>query len=322
MKFSKLVAIFVLSVVLLTAAFISIFSVTGNKPDSSGSAVESTSQPEESSSVTENSSSSDSETSSAEAEQSSHTEDSSDKSFSETEKTVLGEVSAKDTSILSTAPVTWGPGVSFNDANQPTACVSLQEQYGNLGAVFLHNDNKIYLTFDLGYESGFTNDILDTLKANNVKATFFLTGSYARNQEEIVQRIIGEGHTVGNHSNTHPDMTAVSDDMATEEIMQVHNVIKEKYGYESYLFRFPTGAFSEKTLAIAAQNGYHSVFWSFAYNDWDNANQPDVEEALQKVTDRLHPGAVYLFHPMETNSKILNDFITNIKAAGYEIGVM
>jgi len=237
-------------------------------------------------------------------------------------KIVLGDIAHKEISALDSSTVTWGPGVSFNDENQPTACVSLQEKYGDLGAVFLHDDQRIYLTFDLGYESGFTNDILDVLKEKGVKATFFVTGSYARNQEEIMKRIVSEGHTVGNHSNTHPDMTTIADEEAAKEITAVHYVVKEKYGYETYLFRFPTGYFSEKTLAIAAENGHHSVFWSFAYNDWDNANQPDVTEALQKTTDRLHPGAVYLFHPMETNSKILADFIDAAEKAGYEIGIM
>ena len=237
-------------------------------------------------------------------------------------KIVLGDIAHEDMDTLSADAVTWGPGVNFNDKNQPNACVNLQEKYGDLGAVFLHDDDRIYLTFDLGYESGFTNDILDALAKNNVKATFFLTGSYAKNQEEIVKRIISEGHTVGNHSNTHPDMTTITAEEAAAEITAVSDVIKEKYGYESYLFRFPAGTFSEKTLAIAAKNGHHSVFWSFAYNDWDNANQPDKTEALQKLTDRLHPGAVYLLHPMETNSLILTDFIKAAKDAGYEIGIM
>ena len=237
-------------------------------------------------------------------------------------KIVLGDIAHKDIESLTADAVTWGPGVGFNDKNQPNACVNLQEKYGDLGAVFLHDDDRIYLTFDLGYESGFTNDILDALAENNVKATFFLTGSYARNQEEIVKRIISEGHTVGNHSNTHPDMTTITAEDAAAEITAVSDVIKEKYGYESYLFRFPAGTFSEKTLAISAEKGHHSVFWSFAYNDWDNANQPDRTEALQKLCDRMHPGAVYLLHPMETNSLILSDFIKAAKDAGYEIGIM
>ncbi len=316
MKFIKLAIVFVVSVALLTAAFISIFSVVNTKTES---------KTEISSAITENiisesEDSSDSSESSQESESSSINEETD--ISPETEKAELVEVNAGDLSLLDTTAVTWGPGVNFNDENQPSACVSLQEKYGSLGAVFLNNDNRIYITFDLGYESGYTNDILDVLKANNVKATFFVTGSYARSQDEIVQRIIAEGHTVGNHSNTHPDMTIVSDSDAADEIMQVHNVLLDKYGYESYLFRFPAGTFSEKALAIAAENGYHSVFWSFAYNDWDNNNQPDVDAALKKVTARLHPGAVYLFHPMKTNSIILNDFIANAKNAGYEIGVM
>ena len=237
-------------------------------------------------------------------------------------KIVLGDVDLSNTAALSSEAVTWGPGVNFNNDNQPAACVSLQDKYGKLGAVFLHDDQRIYLTFDLGYESGYTNDILDVLKENDVKATFFVTGSYAKNQDEIIKRIISEGHTVGNHSNTHPDMTQLSADEAAKEITAVHDIVKEKYGYETYLFRFPAGTFSEKTLAIAAENGHHSVFWSFAYNDWDNANQPDVTKALQKTTDRLHPGAVYLLHPMETNSKILDGLIKAAKEQGYEIGVM
>ncbi len=224
--------------------------------------------------------------------------------------------------ILSKEKVIWGPGTIYNDNNQPTACVSLQEKYGDLGAIFLNNDKKIYLTFDLGYEAGFTNDILDVLKESNAKATFFLTGSYANKNEEIIQRIINEGHTVGNHSFSHPDMTTISDEECKEEIMKVHNIIKDKYNYESYLFRFPAGDFSEHALAIAADCGYQSIFWSFAYNDWDNSKQPDVKSALTKVTDRLHPGAVYLLHPMETNSKILSDFIKTARSKGYEIGVL
>ena len=321
MKFAKFAAVFLLSVALLTAAFITIFSsadtnedLSDSKTDISTDVVSDSSELNNTDAAIESITSQDNDSSSS--------EDTSATDNTETEKTVLGEVNAGDASLLNDQAVTWGPGANFNDANQPTACVSLQEKYGDLGAVFLHGDNKIYLTFDLGYESGYTNDILDVLKANNVKATFFLTGSYARNQDEIIQRIIDEGHTVGNHSNTHPDMTTVSDEQVADEIMQVHNVIKDKYGYESYLFRFPAGAFSEKTLAIAAQNGYHSVFWSFAYNDWDNANQPDAAEALKKTTERLHPGAVYLLHPMETNSLILDSLIKAAQGKGNEIGVM
>ncbi|MBQ7006429.1 MAG: polysaccharide deacetylase family protein [Oscillospiraceae bacterium] len=319
MKIIKFIAILAVSVVLLSAAFITIFGSMGDKTASVSDtqAVENISQD-----ISSDSTNGDSNTDSAVlSDESESTADTDSEAVQETVKTVLGDVTIGDIGSLSSSSVVWGPGVSFNDNNQPTACVTLQEKYGDLGAVFVNDDDKIYLTFDLGYESGFTNDILDVLKANNVKATFFVTGSYAEKQGEIVQRIIDEGHTVGNHSWSHPDMTTLNDTDAALEITKVHDIVKEKYGYETYLFRFPAGTFSEKTLAIAAQNGHHSVFWSFAYNDWDNANQPDVTEALKKTTDRLHPGAVYLLHPMETNSKILGDLIANAKAAGYEIGV-
>lgn len=319
MKIIKFIAILAVSVVLLSAAFITIFGSMGDKTASISDtqAVENISQ-DISSDKTNSDSNTDSAVLSGENES---TAGADSEAVQETVKTVLDDVTIGDIGSLSAESIVWGPGVSFNDDNQPTACVTLQEKYGDLGAVFVNDDNKIYLTFDLGYESGFTNDILDVLKANNVKATFFVTGSYAEKQGEIVQRIIDEGHTVGNHSWSHPDMTTLNDADAALEITKVHDIVKEKYGYETYLFRFPAGTFSEKTLAIAAQNGHHSVFWSFAYNDWDNANQPDTTEALKKTTDRLHPGAVYLLHPMETNSKILGDLIANAKAAGYEIGV-
>ena len=317
MKVLKYIAILAVSVALLSAAFITIFTAVDKSPSSSIST--------DSISIEDTSidSQTDTETSSADTDSDSSISSADEsETVQETVKTALGKTVISDITSLSAESVTWGPGTNFNDQNQPSACVSLQEKYGGLGAVFLNDDNKIYLTFDLGYESGFTADILDVLKANNVKATFFLTGSYAQKQDELVKRIIEEGHTIGNHSWSHPDMTTVTDTEAAAEIMQVHDLIKEKYGYETYLFRFPAGTFSEKTLAIAAQSGHHSVFWSFAYNDWDNANQPEVSAALEKTTARLHPGAVYLFHPMETNSKILNDFIAAAKQAGYEIGIM
>ncbi|MEG2929936.1 MAG: polysaccharide deacetylase family protein [Oscillospiraceae bacterium] len=223
---------------------------------------------------------------------------------------------------LSDKSIAWGFGKSVNEQNQSTACLALQEKYKDLGSVFIMDTNKVYLSFDLGYEAGFTGAILDTLKANDVKAIFFLTGSYAKKQEELVKRILAEGHTIGNHSATHADMTTLDDAAAKEEIMGMHRIMEEKYSYSPYLFRFPAGAFSEKSLAIAAQNGYHSVFWSFGYSDWDNAAQPEPTAALEKTTKALHKGGVYLLHPMETNSKILDELIKTARQQGFEFGVL
>ena len=319
MKAVRLVIIALLSISMIAVGIFTVAQLSAKQPDSTVSSDNSNSI--NASDLPLSVESEDVQTG-APLDESSSDEDAETKENSDSVKIILGDINLEDKANFSGEAVTWGPGVSFNDGNQPTACVSLQEKYGDKGAVFLHDDERIYLTFDLGYESGYTNDILDVLKENNVKATFFVTGSYARNQEKIIKRIISEGHTVGNHSDTHPDMTAVSEEDAAKEITAVHDIVKDKYGYETYLFRFPAGTFSEKTLAIAAENGHHSVFWSFAYNDWDNANQPDVTEALQKTTDRLHPGAVYLLHPMETNSLILADLIKAAKDAGYEIGIM
>ena len=319
MKAVRLVIIALLSISMIAVGIFTVAQLSAKQPDSTVSSDNSNSI--NASDLPLSVESEDVQTG-APLDESSSDEDAETKENSDSVKIILGDINLEDKANFSGEAVTWGPGVSFNDGNQPTACVSLQEKYGDKGAVFLHDDERIYLTFDLGYESGYTNDILDVLKENNVKATFFVTGSYARNQEKIIKRIISEGHTVGNHSDTHPDMTAVSEEDAAKEITAVHDIVKDKYGYETYLFRFPAGTFSEKTLAIAAENGHHSIFWSFAYNDWDNANQPDVTEALQKTTDRLHPGAVYLLHPMETNSLILADLIKAAKDAGYEIGIM
>lgn len=319
MKAARLVIMALISVSMIAVGIFTVIQLSSKEPQKDMS---SSQQTEDSTNASDLPLSIESEDAQTGAPVQENTDSNEDENTDEAVKIVLGDIADKDFASLGGEAVTWGPGVSFNDENQPSACVSLQEKYGELGAVFLHDDGRVYLTFDLGYESGYTNDILDVLKDKNVKATFFVTGSYARNQEEIIKRIISEGHTVGNHSDTHPDMTTVSAEDAAKEITAVHDIVKEKYGYETYLFRFPTGIFSEKTLAIAAENGHHSVFWSFAYNDWDNANQPDVTEALQKTTDRLHPGAVYLFHPMQTNSLILADFIDAAENAGYEIGAM
>lgn len=314
MKFFKLFIVCAASFICLAVGFISLFSVSKTNAD--------TVSEQTVSSLIQSSDVISSETliSQSQSEVQSDTSQSSESSQTDS-KTALPDVNIPSAD-LSNESIPWGPGTSYNDKNQPTACVSLQEKYGSLGGIFLNSDDKIYLTFDLGYESGYTESILDTLKECNAKAVFFLTGSYAKNNKEIVQRIIDEGHTVGNHSLTHPDMTTVSKEEAVNEIMQVHQIILENYDYSSYLFRFPSGAFSESTLATAYENGYYSVFWSFAYNDWDNANQPDKQEALQKTVERLHPGAVYLLHPMETNSLILKDLIQTARSKGYEIGIM
>ena len=215
--------------------------------------------------------------------------------------------------------VCWGLGKEKNDKNQPLDAVQAQEKYSAYNARFLPADGKIMLTFDAGYENGCTGKILDTLKEKNVKAVFFVTYDYCRTSPELVQRMIDEGHTVGNHSYTHPSFPDCSENEIIEEIMVLHDYVAEKFGYTMSLFRFPKGEFSEKALSVVKSLGYTSVFWSFAYSDWDVNAQPDAKEALQKIKDSTHSG-IYLLHSVsETNAKILGEIIDCWQNEGYDI---
>ena len=219
----------------------------------------------------------------------------------------------------------WGQGVHYDEQNRPITAVSYQEKYAAYHANFIGSGDKtIYLTFDEGYEYGYTASILDTLKAKQIKAVFFVTKPYAKAQPDLVRRMIEEGHTIGNHSVTHPadGLPSQTLDKQKNEVMENHQYIHDNFGYDMNLFRFPAGKFSDQSLAIVNNCNYKSVFWSFAYNDYDVKNQPDAAASLTKLTDRLHPGAIYLLHAeSETNTNILAQFIDNAQAAGYSFAL-
>lgn len=227
---------------------------------------------------------------------------------------------------LDTTVVNWGLGKNVDGQNRPIDAVQAQEKYGAYNGVFLGEDDKsIYLTFDEGYEYGCTESILDTLKEKDVKAVFFVTEPYAKAEPELVQRMIDEGHVIGNHSVTHPSagLPSQSIEQQQEEVMGNHRYIEENFGYDMYLFRYPAGKFSEQTLAIVNNCGYKSVLWSFAYMDYDVNNQPDEKESLAKMTDKLHPGAVYLLHAeSKTNAAVLGDFIDAARNEGYTFATL
>ncbi|MDY4970109.1 MAG: polysaccharide deacetylase family protein [Lachnospiraceae bacterium] len=218
----------------------------------------------------------------------------------------------------------WGQGVNFNSKNQPEGSLSYQKKYDSYDAHFIGSDTDskvIWLTLDEGYENGYTAEILDVLKEKNCQAVFFITGSYAKQNPDLIRRMIDEGHVVGNHSWSHPSkgMPSLSVEEQIEDITRLHDYVKEHYDYEMTLFRNPAGIFSERSLAVTRSLGYDSMFWSFAYADWDPDKQPDPEEALKKLTDRLHPGALYLLHAVsKTNTEILGDFIDQARSQGYE----
>lgn len=233
-----------------------------------------------------------------------------------------------DPASLDNTTQDWGPGVHMDDANRPLSALSYQEKYGSYNANFINPDTGgqklIYLTLDEGYEYGCTASILDTLKAKQVPAVFFVTGSYVKDQPDLVKRMIAEGHGVGNHSATHPanGLPSQTIEQQQSEISQVHDYVKENFGYEMHLFRYPAGKFSDQSLAVINNCNYKSVFWSFAYLDYDVNNQPDQTESLNKLIERLHPGAIYLLHAeSSTNTAILGDFIDQARAAGYEFAL-
>lgn len=217
----------------------------------------------------------------------------------------------------------WGQGTQVDDLNRPAGCLQYQEKFGSHSVRFLMDDTEekvIYLTFDEGYENGYSGQILDILKEKNIKAVFFITMDYAKKEPELVQRMIDEGHVVGNHSVTHPSAGIPSLSLAEQEneVMELHNYVKENFGYEMYLFRFPAGIFSEQSLGILDKCGYTGVFWSFAFHDWDPDNQMAYSDALQKTVDCLHPGAIYLLHAVSsTNTAILGEFIDTAIEQGY-----
>ena len=213
----------------------------------------------------------------------------------------------------------WGPGGPVDNENRPNGATHYQQIYGKYDAYFIAPaTNKIYLTFDEGYENGYTAPILDTLKEKNVKAVFFVTLPYAKSEPELIKRMIDEGHTIGNHSSKHLSFPEMPIEEAAADIKQLHDYMKANYGYEMWLFRPPMGEFSEQTLALVHSMGYKTVFWSFAYRDWLVDDQPLTLEALGNITAKCHPGAIYLLHAVsQTNAEILGDAIDQIQDKGF-----
>lgn len=220
---------------------------------------------------------------------------------------------------FSNEKIVWGPGRAENH-QRPADPVSLQEKYGKLGGQFIMSDEKfICLTFDEGYENGFTPSILDTLKEKNVKAIFFVTYDFVKDNKELIERMIDEGHIIGNHTYRHYTLDEVDEKTAAEEIEFLDKYMKENFRYRMTLFRFPKGEFSEKTLALADELGYKSIFWSFAYADWDTENPGDPDTAFKEITQHTHNGEIMLLHAVsQTNANILGNVIDEVKNQGYQ----
>ena len=183
----------------------------------------------------------------------------------------------------------------------------------------------LYLTFDAGYENGCTEQILDTLKKHQVKAAFFLVGNYIEKNADLVRRMLEDGHTVGNHTMHHYDMSKISDKAAfTKELQDLEALFKETTGQEMQKFyRPPQGIYSEDNLKMPQELGYKTVFWSLAYVDWNNDSQPTKEQAFNKLLPRTHDGAVVLLHSTsKTNAEILDELLTKWEEMGYRFGTV
>lgn len=223
-------------------------------------------------------------------------------------------------SDLSNKKMAWGIKRADNH-EQPDVGSTNRLLMDKYNAMYLGNNDKkyVYLTFDAGYEAGYTNQLLDVLKNNNVTATFFVTGHYLNTQPELIKRMIDEGNIVGNHTVNHKTMPDVSLDTINDEMMNLHKAMYEKFGYEMKYTRPPKGEFSERTVAYTNSLGYTTVMWSVAYDDWDENKQGREQYAKEKILNNIHNGAIILLHSnSKDNCNILDDVIKEIKKEGYE----
>lgn len=216
----------------------------------------------------------------------------------------------------------WGLGGYGTNGETPTGADS-KEFLKKYDSYYVGDKPKeIYLTFDAGYEAGYTENMLDVMKKHNVNSAFFLTGNYVRDNPEIIKRMVEEGHIVANHTMTHPDMTKLNMDSFKKELDAVNEEYKKIIGTDiPNYYRPPAGKYTEANLDIANQLGYKTIFWSLAYVDFNDDSQPTKEQAFKKLIPRIHDGAVILLHnTSKTNSIILDELIQKYKDLGYTFG--
>lgn len=239
---------------------------------------------------------------------------------------LLGNLAARTTdyffpkAIETAAEGNWG--LSFQQEGEPPVANASYEELKKYNAYYAENTGEkvLYLTFDAGFENGNMPAILDALKKHDVSATFFVVGTYIRDNPDLVRRIHNEGHTIGNHTYHHPDMSQISTKEAFEkELTDVEAEYRNVTGEEMPRFyRPPQGKYNEANLQMAKDMGYHTFFWSLAYVDWYENNQPSKEEAFDKLLHRVHPGAIILLHSTSsTNAMILDELLGKWEEMGY-----
>ena len=226
----------------------------------------------------------------------------------------------QEKSLNTAADGNWG--LSFQEAGKPPVANASMDYLKKFDAYYAEDTDKkeLFLTFDAGYENGHTAKILDTLKKHNVKATFFVVGNFIETSPDLVKRMVKEGHLVGNHTFTHPDMSEIATEEAFhQELSKLEDLYEKTTGKKmKKYYRPPQGKYSESNLKMAKEMGYHTIFWSLAYVDWYESNQPTREEALEKMVPRIHPGAIVLLHSTSaTNAQVLDELLTQWEEKGY-----
>ncbi|WP_242974588.1 delta-lactam-biosynthetic de-N-acetylase [Lacrimispora amygdalina] len=214
-------------------------------------------------------------------------------------------------------------GLSFQQEGQPPVANATMDYLKQFNAYYADKtkDKVLYLTFDAGYENGNTAAILDALKKHHAPATFFVVGNYIETAPDLVKRMIAEGHTVGNHTFHHPDMSKMSSKESFEkELGDLETLFEQTTGQQmKKYYRPPQGKYSESNLQMANEMGYKTFFWSLAYVDWYQDKQPTKEEAFKKLLGRIHPGAIVLLHSTSsTNAQILDELLTKWEELGYQ----
>lgn len=213
-------------------------------------------------------------------------------------------------------------GLSFPSEGESPVGNASAEELAQYNACYLGDTTKkvLYLTFDCGYENGYTEPILDALKKHNAPAAFFVVGNMIESAPDIIRRMAAEGHIVGNHTFHHPDMSAIADEITfRQELDSLSALYQETTGEEMPKFyRPPQGKYSTENLKLAQKLGYQTVFWSLAYVDWYVDNQPTTEAAFSKLLPRIHDGAIVLLHSTSrTNAEILDELLTRWEEMGY-----
>lgn len=232
----------------------------------------------------------------------------------------VNSITASQNIIEAGAEGNWGLGFS-QEGEKPTGNASSEElQQYHAAYVDPTEEKVLYLTFDAGYENGNTSAILDALKKHNAPAVFFVVGNFLQTSPELVKRMVEEGHTVGNHTYHHPDMSQISDmESFSKELGDVEQLFQEITGQEmTKYYRPPQGKYSVKNLEMASELGYNTFFWSLAYVDWLQDQQPTKEQAFEKLIPRIHPGAIVLLHSTSsTNAQILDELLTKWEEMDY-----